>query len=137
MSKQSEVGTSDCRPTPALHRPFEDSDTPSQRQLQQRSALLRHQFPPGFVDVADPTTRVDRIADTSRLPGCLLQDPPIGSTLRQLTGERVFVPMQQQRCASSTAAEVELEADDDDDDTVDSATFNVSSNSNHTSNGLF
>jgi len=134
MSKQSDVGSSDCsRTTPALHRPFEDSDTPSQqRQIHQRSALLRQQFP-AFIDVAaaaDPT----RIPDPRLHAGCL-QDPrgPMSSTLRQLSDDRVFVPVQQ-RCATSTAAD-ELEADDDDDDTVDSATFNVSSNTNH-ANGL-
>jgi len=119
MSKQVDAGS--VRPVPVLHRPFEDGDT--QRHIQ--CSLIRHQFP-GFVDVA--VSQSIRAAEGR--PGPPPEPLPQGPTsaVRQLAEERLFVPLR-----SMTSAGEELEGDDD--DTVDSASFNISSNTTSAVNG--
>jgi len=122
MSKQSEghgsAGSYSARPTPVLHRPFEDADT--QQQIQR--SMLTHQFP-RFSDVDAPRSIC---VDRSR-PGSL-QDPGPPPRVHQLAEDRVFIPAR-----SMTSAGDEMDADDDD-DVVDSATGNITSNTT-TSNG--
>jgi len=122
MSKQSDVqgsaGSYSARPTPVLHRPFEDADT--QQQIQR--SMITHQFHPRFSDVDAPRSMcVDRPR-----AGPLHDALPPGPAPRvhQLADDRAFIAAR-----SMTSAGDEMDdADDDDDDVVDSATGNITSN---------